>query len=189
MEKKKIYEYIIDNKLEIEEIIKEYSNYVYSIINKESIFNVNDIEELISDVFFTLWKNQNKLNINNNITSYIAGITKNLILKKYRDINTNYKYEYLNEKIEEFCIDCNFELYSGKDEKYDLLISELKKIKNEIQKIFIMYYFENKKIKDIAIQLNYSESKVKMQLNRTRKKLRKFLIKRGYNENEWKGYF
>ena len=58
----KIYSYISNNKLEIEKIVKEFSNYVYTII-KNNGYNVRneDAEEIISDVFLTLWNNQNKL--------------------------------------------------------------------------------------------------------------------------------
>ena len=41
-----------------------------------------------------------------------------------------------------------------------------------------MFYFENKKIKDIANLLRFSEPKVKMKLNRARKKLKKLLKER-----------
>ena len=170
-----IYEYIENGKLNIEAVIKDYSNYVYTIINSRFKLSSADVEEIISDVFVTLWNNQEKLNINKKMSSYIAGITKNLIKKKYREIK---QYENIEDFDEKLVIFENFSLYSSEDENYDLLLNELNRMKVEDQKIFTMFYFENKKIKEISKILNFTESKVKMKLNRTRKKLSKKIKER-----------
>lgn len=170
--KEKIYEYMKNNELNIEEVVKEYSNYVQVIIKNRAKFNPDVIEEVISDVFVTLWNNQNKLDVNKKMSSYIAGITKNLIKKKYREIK---EYENIDDFDEKLILTENITLYSTTEEQYDVLLNELNKMKTEEQKIFSMYYFENRKIKDISELLNFSESKVKMKLNRTRKKLSKIL--------------
>lgn len=174
MKKEKIYEYMDNNELNIEELVKDYSNYIHTIIRNKSKFNIADEEELISDVFVTLWKNQNKLNINKKISPYIAGITKNLIRKKYRELK---ELDNINELDEELIVD-NITMYSTINEQYNILLNELNNMKKESQEIFSMYYFENLKIKDISKILKFSESKVKMKLNRTRKKLKKILKER-----------
>ena len=80
--------------LNIELAMKDYNNYIYKIIkNKYNNFSDEDIEEIILDVFLTLWNNQNKLDINQKMSSYIAGITKNLIKKKYRTNNNDENIE------------------------------------------------------------------------------------------------
>lgn len=48
-------------------------------------------------------------------------------------------------------------------------------------KVFIMFYYNSKKIKDIAKELHISESQVKVTLHRIRKKIRKNLKKGGYD--------
>ena len=53
-------------------------------------------------------------------------------------------------------------------------------MKKEDKDIFIMYYYNSKKIKEISKTLNISESKVKTKLHRIKKKLRKELEKNGY---------
>ena len=41
--------------------MKDYNNYIYKIIrNKYNNFSDEDIEEIVLDVFITLWNNQNK---------------------------------------------------------------------------------------------------------------------------------
>lgn len=75
----KIYNYIKNNELEIEEIMKNYNNYIYTIIKRSTImFSKEDEEEITLDVYLTLWNNKEKLDINKSMTAYIAGITKNL---------------------------------------------------------------------------------------------------------------
>ena len=70
--------------------MENYTPYIYTIIkNKSSELTEEDVEEIISDVFLALWKNQEKLDINKDLSSYLAGITKNLYNKKMRDRKSN----------------------------------------------------------------------------------------------------
>ena len=170
-----------NNELNIESVVKDYSSYVQTIIKSKTRINQDDEEEIISDVFVTLWNNQDRLDINKKMSSYIAGITKNLIKKKYREIK---EFDNIDDFDERLIFNENLIIYSTVDEQYDDLLRELNKLKEEEQKIFLMYYFENKKIKEISKLLNFSESKVKMKLNRSRNKLRKNLKKRDGDYNE-----
>lgn len=77
VENEKIYTYIENNKLQMEKIMETYNNYISTIIRNSHINLSNeDVEEVILDVFLTLWKNQNKLDINKSMSAYISGITK-----------------------------------------------------------------------------------------------------------------
>ena len=179
---RKIYTYIDDNELKIEEIMKDYTNYISTIIRN---YNVNisneDMEEIILDVFLTLWKNQTKLDINKCLSSYIAGITKNLIKYKLRqnkiELNIDdYEGELLNLT--------NIELFLIQDEKKKIIANQLEKIKSEEKDIFILYYYNDMSVKEISKILNISSSNVKIILFRIRKKLKKALKDRGYSSNE-----
>ena len=182
MNNNKIFSYISDNKLDIEKVMDEYTNYVYVIIkNSYTNFSNEDIEEIALDVFLTLWNNQNRLNYNKKLSSYIAGITRNLIKKKYRDIiNTDNieDYEMILSDIE------NIELNFIHKEKNQIIKEEMERLKEEDKIIFHLYYYDEKSIKDIAKSLNVSESKIKSKLFRIRKRLHKRLKKRGYDANE-----
>lgn len=176
---KKIYDYIRNNELQIEEVLKDYTNYVYTIIRKVcSNLPKEDMEEINLDVFLTLWKNQNKLNTNNNMSSYIAGITKNLIKQKYRFIKTN---DNILDYEEHLISTLNIELIHSQNEQNTIIISELKKMKSEKRKIFLLYYYENKSIKQISSLKKLSESKIKTELFRIRRKLETALKKKGYD--------
>lgn len=176
---KKICDYIRNNELQIEKALKDYTNYVYTIIRKAcSKLPKEDIEEINLDVFLTLWKNQNKLNTNNNMSSYIAGITKNLIKQKYRLIKTN---DNILDYEEHLVSTLNIELMHSKNEQNAIIVNELKKLKEEKRSIFILYYYEDKSIKQISSLKKLSESKIKTELFRIRRKLEAVLKKKGYD--------
>ncbi len=179
MSNKKIKEYIFDGKMDIANIIKDFVGYVFVIIkNSKYNFNNEDIEEIASDVFLAIWQNRKKLDISKEIKPYIAGITKNLILKKQRTMtNQNVNIEFLEKSIQD-----NTNVYDKTEEheKTRIIMEELEKMKEEDRKIFTSYYYSSKKIKDISKELNISEIKVKSRLSRIRKKLKKELEKRGY---------
>ena len=177
----KIYNFIKNNELEIEKIMKKYNQYITTILNRSSIVVLKeDQEEIILDVYLTLWNNKEKLDINKSMTAYIAGITKNLILKKMKKqktLETIEKYEQQLVSIQ------NIELDYVESQKNKLILDELEKMKKENKEIFLAYYFEGKKIKEIAIMFKISESKVKSKLFRTRNKLRKILKEGGHGLN------
>ena len=177
----KIYSYIFNDKLEIENIMKDYTNYVIAIIrNSYNSLTDEDVEEIILDVFVTLWKNQEKLDINKNLSSYIGGITRNLIKKK----NKNLKISDNIEDYQEIADLTDIELYYCENEKEKIIRNELEKLKQIDRDIFVLYYYEENSIKEISEVLKISQSKVKSKLFRMRKKLKKFLNDRGYDSNE-----
>lgn len=89
---KEIKHYIKNNELDLEKIINEYSSYTATIINNMARDSLNneDKEEVVSEVFFILWKNKNKLDINKYLSSYIAGITRNVVKEYLRKTKVNF---------------------------------------------------------------------------------------------------
>ena len=169
---KEIKHYIKNNELDLEKIINEYSSYIATIINNMARDNLNneDKEEIISEVFFILWKNMNKLNINKYLSSYIAGITRNVVKEYLRKVKINFNisdYEnslYNYDKID--LLDDNVEEISKIEEK-------LKNMKKIDKTIFLDFYYSFKSIKDIAKEQKISEFSVKQRLYRIRNKIRK----------------
>lgn len=169
---KEIKQYIKNNELDLEKIINEYSSYIAIIINNMASTNLSneDKEEIISEVFFILWKNKHKLDINKSLSSYIAGITRNLVKEYLRKIKINVDIsDYENS------------LYGyDKIDFLDTNIQEIrhieKKLENmkEIDKtIFLDFYYSSKSIKDIAKEQKMSEFSVKQRLYRIRNKIKK----------------
>ena len=157
-------------------LFKEYNAYVYKIIINESDNKLTkeDVEETDSDVFFLLWKNQHKIKDEKKTKSYIGKIAKNQTINKLRKIRAEYSFdESIFTKADD-----NLHNYHIKD-SVSLVRSELNKLDVIDKELFMMYYYENKKIKEIASLKDMKEATVKTKLHRTRKKLKKSLERRG----------
>ena len=74
----------------------------------------------------------------------------------------------------------NVEFEVENAEKESLILAELNQMKLEDREIFMLYYYFSRNGKEIALELNISEQKVKSRLFRIRRKLKKALEKRGY---------
>lgn len=181
--KNEIKRYKNNKELDLEKIINEYSGYIYTIIKnmaKEYLSN-EDVEEIISDTFFILWKNTNKLEDNKLLSPYIAGITKNLVKEKCRVINIDFdisNYENIiqdNVKIDMIC---------EEREKISILEKTVKQLKDDDILIFNLYYYSSMKISEISKVLNISDFNVKMKLHRIRKKIKKEFSKGGYSDDK-----
>ena len=181
--KNEIKRYKNNKELDLEKIINEYSGYIYTIIKnmaKEYLSN-EDVEEIISDTFFILWKNTNKLEDNKLLSPYIAGITKNLVKEKCRVINIDFdisNYENIiqdNVKIDMIC---------EEREKISILEKTVKQLKEDDILIFNLYYYSSMKISEISKVLNISDFNVKMKLHRIRKKIKKEFSKGGYSDDK-----
>lgn len=176
---KLLKDYIEKNKLNIEQIINDYSGYVYTIIKNISNqeFTQEDIEEMISDTFFVLWKNAYKINENDKISSYLSGVVNNIIKKKKREIKENLDIEdYKNILQEQNQID---KIYENRN-KIEIMGKALEDMTKEDNDIFELFYYAGKKVKEIAKQLNITEFKVKTRLHRIRKRIKQILEKEGY---------
>lgn len=166
--------------LNIEDVIKTYNNYIYTII-KKLITNNEDIEEILSDVFIILWNNYYKLEENTKVKPYLVGITKNLIRKKYRNYNYENIIQNIDETENEIIDNCDVLKLVEENEKSKIISEIIDNMKKEEKQIFIMFYYQNKKIKDIAKNLNISVSKVKITLYRLRNLVKKKFKERGYD--------
>lgn len=165
--------------LDIDTLISKYYRYVYTIVNNFKNQNISeeDMEEIISDTFIAIWNSRNKIKDDVIITSYLVGIIKNVICKKYRDIHIEYSINDYEEIIPNIS---NIEETLQLKEQSIFIEDTLKSMKREEYNIFIMFYYEGKKINDIAKILKISTSKVKVKLHRIRKKIKKSLIEGGY---------
>ncbi len=149
--------------------------------------NVEDIKDIVQNVYLELLKIFQKDPFFNKGNAYIMGITKNKVNEYYR---FNYKAKIISIfcKKEDFVlldiIPDNFDLQEEFIKKEDLKFvwDFLKKKKVIVFKIFYLYYYVDLSIKDISIELNISESNVKHYLYRTLKELNS-IMKNGDDED------
>ncbi len=150
----------------IDIIIEEYSNYVYKIVSNIVSHNLTyqDKEDIVSETFYLLWKNQNK--INTNLKSYIATIARNCSYKYLKNKNIDFEfqddflYEYEHNEIIDKSLEINL---------------KLDKLNEKDNKIFELFYVYGYKIKEISSILNLNSNVVKVRLHRIRKKLKEEL--------------
>ena len=181
--KNKIENYKNNQKLDLEKIIDEYSAYVKTIIKNMSNESLSkeDVEEIVSDTFFILWKNTDKLEDDKMLSSYIAGITRNLVKEKSRVININFDIsDYENTLQDNIKVD----MICEQREKVNILEKTVKELKEDDILIFNLYYYSAMKISEIASVLNISDFNVKMRLHRIRKKIKKEFSKGGYSDDK-----
>lgn len=178
---KTLENYVEKDKLNIEKVINDYSNFLYKFVKSNS-YNLNkeDIEEIVSESFFVLWKNYKKMNLSDNIGNYLCGVSRNILLKKLR----NNKVFNKNVNIEDYqnVLDCKKDVEDMfyEQEKIGFIENIVLNLDEESKEIFILFYYEQRKVKEISKILNISESKVKTKLYRIRKKLKKELKEGGY---------
>ena len=145
----------------IELIIDEYSNYIFKIVDNVvgTSLPYQDKEEIVSDVFYLLWKNQN--NIQSNLKSYIGTIARNCSYEKLGKNKITFEYTEVQD-------------ISNLVEYDNILIikEKLNKLTAEEKNIFYLYYVDGLKIKDISKKLNKNISAIKIRLFRIRKKLK-----------------
>ncbi len=178
-----IYMYIDNGKVNLEKIADEFSGYLWKIIVNSGITQSDEIKDIISDTYLILWNNQEKLDVNKPLSPYLIGIVKNLI-KRYFD---KFSRKIVEGNIEDYenliLTDCKIEEnLEIKEINYNIL-KILNTFKKEEKDIFIEFYYEERKVKEIAEKYNFSEAKVKTKLHRIRNKIRKELLKGGYSIN------
>lgn len=173
-------EYIKGNRLDIDKVVEDYYGYIYMIVKNIKSIGIleEDMEEIISDVFLALWKNYASLTEETKIKPYLAGIAKNVLKNKYRKTKIDYP---ISDYEEQLVSPYTLEIISEEREQNEMIRKSLRNMKQEEYQIFMAFYYENKKIKEIAKKLDISESKVKVILHRLRKELKEQLKKGGYS--------
>ena len=180
MEENTIEKYIKNNILDIEQLIKDYKTYIYAIAknNSKGFLKNEDIEEIVSDTFLTIWHNKNKIEKNKMLKNYISAVTKNLVLKKFREKqSSNLNISLNDENLSSKYNDIEYVYENSLIEK--TINEELKNFTKLEYQIFTKYYYFSKSIKEIASEMNISESLVKVKLHRVRKKLKERLKSKG----------
>lgn len=148
----------------------------YNILN-----NYEDTEECVNDTYVGVW-NAIPPARPNNFMSFVCKITRNLSLKRLefmkrekRSADVLVSLHELEEVVpdEKIAPDTS-------DEDIGKLISDfLYMQKEDVRNVFIRRYYFFDSIKEIAVELSFSESKVKNMLFYTRNKLKDYLIKEG----------
>lgn len=162
----------------LSKIIEQQSGFVASVIYNTSKGSLTkeDIEEVIADVFVTLWNNAEKAQ-EGKLKGYLCSIAKTRALNKIKSLKNK---AVLN--IDDYTPEDDFSI-ADETEKRDIH-RELREIITEItqpdREILIRYYYYNQTVSQIADEMNINLETVKSKLRRTREKIKTKLIERSY---------
>lgn len=177
-EKKELENYTINGNIDLDKIVDDYTPYIKTIIQNMVGNNLTeeDKEEILLDTFFILWKRHKENYYIKALSSYIAGITRNLVKEKLKKLKHTIDIEQCENLIEY----SNLDIYSQEREEINELYKKINNLKEIDTKIINMFYYSSKSIKDIAKELKISEVNVRTKLHRIRKKIKQELKQGGF---------
>ena len=174
--------YFDRNQQAISETGRKYGSYCYTIA-WNILYNREDSEECVNDTYMDTW-NAIPPARPLSLKAFVGKITRNNALNRYEKAHAGKR----GGGETPLCLDELSECVSGQDEMKDLedyehlvtcLNQFLSLLKKDQRIIFVRRYWYLSSIQEISRDYGMSESKVKVTLLRTRKKLRDYLRKEG----------
>ena len=152
----------------------EIYNKTYNLIVKYVVCkcnNIDDVNDIIQDIYIALYKQLQKNNNIENINQYVIGIAKNKI-NRYYGLSYKIKNLFTKTEINNLKNNTNIEKNMIDKDNLEKIWQYLKNKNIIIFKIFYLYYVDSLTIKEISNHLNINESTVKNYLYRTLKELK-----------------
>jgi RNA polymerase sigma-70 factor (ECF subfamily) len=149
----------------------------YQMLCSYALRFVNDAdtaEEIVQDLFYTLWEKRADLQINTSVKAYLFSAIHNRCLKyiEHRNVETKYKNYYLLHESE---IDNEPQNASTIQEMQVIIDHTLDLLPERCSKIFTLNRFEGLKYHEIAKKLSISVKTVEANMGKALKLLRKNL--------------
>lgn len=152
----------------IEVVYKKHQNLVCSIV-KKYIKNSSDVEECVSDIFLKAYLRKNQYNSKKgNLSSWLAIISKNHCIDFIRKQN-NY-VQFVDDSIFSYINIVEIDY----DDNIDSLVNTCLSLANEDErKLLQLFYFENKKHREIAEIIGVNTNAVGTMIKRSTTKIAK----------------
>lgn len=166
----------------ITETANKYGNYCYKIAYN-ILADSEDSEECVNDTLHGAWNSMPE-NRPSRLAPYLAKLTRWLSLKRLRERNTlkrsgNEISVALEELSESLDSGVNIQEQIELNELYKAIEAYLDSIDEQMRNVFIARYWFMLPVSQIAEKFNFSESKVKSMLMRTRIRLKIYLEEEG----------
>lgn len=151
-----------DDPVAFELLFRQYQHKIYAFANS-LVPTTQDAEEIVQNVFISIWNQRKRLNISTSFNSYLHGIVRHMV---YEFIQKKIQHEsyveyYLKQNQENAFITEEEVLFRELEEELQRLIQELPERRREI---FILSRFEGLSYKEISIKLGISENTVDTQI-------------------------
>lgn len=152
------------------EVIERYTAYVTTIIREilKDKATAEDVEELVADTFIALWATAERIDYihYSSLKAYIGMIARNKV-KDFLRMHKNINLELYDDVS---IIDDGVEKKILQKEQQQYIKNLLKRLKPEDRKIFLLYYYQYRKIDEIASIMQMNPQTVKTRLRRGRKR-------------------
>lgn len=163
------------------ELSAKYEKLIFSISNN-ILNNQEDVTECVNDTYLGIW-NAIPPCKPNPLTAFVSRIARNLSLKKYRDNRAKKRNSSFDVSMDELgeCIAAASveEVWSAK-ELGRAIDSFLDTVDADSRIVFLRRYWFSDSIADIAERMGTSQNAVSVRLSRTRKRLKIYLEKEGF---------
>jgi len=153
------------------ELYKQYYSKLLAFINSK-VHNKHDAEDILSEVFIKIYKNIEKLDSDEKITSWIYTITRNSIIDFYRKNN---KTPTLQEFKEESTFDDKKQEKSIHDELSNCLKPMINSLPDNYKEVLLLSEIKGLKQSEIAKEINLSAANTKSLIFRGKKKIKEKL--------------
>jgi len=168
------------NEAAITETQTKYGTFLGS-ISRRILSSEEDVEECVNDTYLGAW-NAMPPQRPNILSAFLAKITRNLSIKKYRAGKALKRGQGEVPLLYDELAEC---LSDGRQIDEHLMAEELAEVLNRFlaglkkteRQIFLSRYWYCIPVSEIAKKYGYGESKVKMSLKRTRDRLKEVLAK------------
>lgn len=160
----------------LEQLMDIYMGYVTTIVVNiiGDTMNQEDVEEVVSDVFFVLWKQADKIQ-DGKIKGYLSQIARRKAINKLRERKSEISIE--ENEIEFEAPERNPEDILVQEEQRKVVKTALLSMEHPEREIFLRHYYYYQTVGQIALEMQMNVSTVKSRLSRGRTKLKKILEK------------
>lgn len=131
-------------------------------------------KDVVQEVFIVMWKNLDKIVLQDQLLPYLYSVLRNLILIQYKKDNVRLRYAVANPQVEASPDPSSDQLLLNK-ELQAIINEEVKRMPERMREIYFLKKEDNHSIREIAGQLNLSEQTVKNQLKNASDRLKKRL--------------
>lgn len=173
--KKLVEDLIRGDKKAFRDLFDFYRNDLYR-YSLSMVVSKHYAEEIVQDVFMTIWLKRETLNLDMSFKAYLFTITRNKTIKFLKKAANNHKLrEEVFYKSQKFAQPTDLNL--REIELEDLKEEALNKLSPKRRVIFEMSRNEDKSYEDIALELGISVNTVRNQMSTSLGILRDFLMK------------
>lgn len=161
-------------------LIDKYTPYVSTIVYNmtSTMLTSSDMEEIVADVFFKIWKHRNHLK-GDSLKGILISTTRNTC----KDVFKKNRQPFVPLDLDMIHLSNPDTLHRIQEEKEQMsIVNEVVEHFTEPDKeIFIRFYYLGEKIKEISDFFQLNSSTVKTKLRRSRETLKQALNEGGYH--------